>query len=314
MDFQSEKIWHNGAFLDWDQATVHVASHALHYGSAWFEGIRCYQTSRGSEVFRLREHVDRLFNSCKIYRTQIPFSPQEILDAILETVRANRLKHCYIRPLVMRGYGSMGVNPLPAPVEVYLMAWEWGRYLGDEAMELGVDVCVSSWSRAAPNTFPAMAKVAGNYLNSALIKMEALSKGYAEGIALDTQGCVSEGSGENLFLVKNDQIFTPSLDSALLPGITRESVIQLASERGYSVTQQRIPREMLYCIDELFLSGTATEIVPIRSVDGIVIGTGKRGPVTTQIQRDFLDYVEGKTLDRHGWMTAVYREERVQSS
>jgi branched-chain amino acid aminotransferase len=305
MTERAKKIWHNGELLDWDKATVHVMAHALHYGSSWFEGIRCYKTARGPEVFRLREHVARLFDSCRIYRAEIGFSQQQILDAILLTIRANEFDQCYIRPLVFRGCGSIGVNPLPAPVETYLMVWQWGRYLGEDAMENGVDLCVSSWQRAAPNTFPSMAKAGGNYVNSGLIKMEATLGGFAEGIALDTQGYVSEGSGENLFLVRQGKIYTPPLSSAILPGITRDSVIRLSREAGFEVIEQLVPREMLYLADEIFLTGTAAEVTPVRSVDRINIGEGKRGPMTTRIQSAFFDYVEGKVDDRYGWMTAV---------
>ena len=308
----SEKIWHNGRFKDWDQANLHVTSHALHYGSSWFEGIRCYKSSRGSEVFRLRDHIERLFNSCKIYRTTIPYSREEFHEAVLETIRINHMDHCYIRPIVFFGVGGLGLNPLELPVESYIMVWEWGRYLGEGATEAGVDVCVSSWSRAAPNTYPAMAKVGGNYINSILIKLEAVSNGFAEGVALDSRGCVSEGSGENIFFVSKGQLYTPAIGAAILPGITRDSVITLAEERGYTVLQQTIPREMLYIADEIFLTGTAAEITPIRSVDHVTLGDGKPGPITLEIQRDFFDYVEGKVEDRHGWMTPVYKEDQVE--
>jgi branched-chain amino acid aminotransferase len=311
---KSRTIWHNGQFIDWDKANVHVSSHALHYGSSWFEGIRCYKSSRGSEVFRLGEHVKRLFDSCKIYRREIPFSSQDFQEAILETIRVNQLEHCYIRPLILCGTGSLGLNPLQSPTECFILVWEWGRYLGEESVEQGVDVCVSSWNRAAPNTFPSMAKVGGNYINSILIKMEAVESGFAEGVALDGQGFISEGSGENIFLVHNEKLYTPSLGNAILPGITRDSVITLAKERGYEVLEQSLPREMLYLADEIFLAGTAAEVSPIRSVDHIAVGDGKRGPITTQIQQDFFDYIEGKVEDRHSWMTPVYKKERVQNS
>ncbi len=306
-ELRSKKVWRNGEFVDWESATVHVMSHALHYGTSWFEGIRCYKTLRGSEVFRLREHVKRLFDSCKIYRVELPFSEAEFCDAVLQTIEINELDQCYIRPLVFRGFGSMGVNPLPAPVEACIIVWQWGRYLGEEALEKGVDLCVSSWQRAAPNTFPTMAKAGGNYLNSGLIKMEATTRGFAEGIALDTQGFVSEGSGENLFLVRNGKLITPPLSCSILPGITRDSVITLARDAGYEVQEQAVPREMLYLADEVFLTGTAAEVTPIRSVDGITVGKGHRGLVTSVIQTAFFDYVEGKVDDRYGWMTAVKR-------
>lgn len=313
-DPKAGKIWRNGAFVDWDHANIHVTSHALHYGTSWFEGIRCYKTKRGSEVFRLPEHISRLFDSCKIYRTEIPYSPEEFQKAILETIRTNDLKHCYIRPLIVRGAGSLGVNPLPLPVESFIIVWEWGNYLGDEALEQGVDVGVSSWMRAAPNTFPTMAKVGGNYVNSALIKMEAVLNNFSEGIALDAQGFISEGSGENIFLIRQGKLHTPPVGSAILPGVTRDSVITLAKESGLEVIEQQIPREMLYLADEIFFTGTAAEITPIRSVDHIIVGAGKRGPITAQIQKDFFDYVQGNVDDRNGWMTLVYSEEHVQRS
>jgi branched-chain amino acid aminotransferase len=309
---RSDKIWHNGQFKDWDKANLHVTSHALHYGTSWFEGIRCYKSSRGSEVFRLREHTERLFNSCKIYRTQIPYSLDDFQEAILETIRINKMDHCYIRPIILFGVGSLGLNPLDIPVESFIMVWEWGRYLGEEATETGVDVCVSSWSRAAPNTYPAMAKVGGNYINSILIKLEAVVNGFTEGIALDSQGCVSEGSGENIFFIRDGKVYTPPISAAILPGITRETAITLAQERGYTVLEQPIPREMLYIADEVFLTGTAAEITPIRSVDHITVGDGKPGPITLEIQGDFFDYVEGRVEDRHGWMTPVYKEEHAK--
>ncbi len=288
-------------------------SHALHYGTSWFEGIRCYETRRGPEIFQFREHVRRLFNSCKIYRTDVPFTPAEIEKAILETIRANSLRRCYIRPLIFRGYGELGVNPLKNPIDVVILVWEWGRYLGEDGLEQGVDVCVSSWARAAPNTFPTLAKVGGNYINSALINMEATLKGYAEGIALDTNGLVSEGAGENIFVIQDGKISTPPVVSAILPGITRGTLITLARERGYPVIEEQISRERLYIADEVFLTGTAAEVTPVRSVDGIAVGPGRRGPITKRIQEDFFDYVQGKVEDRHGWMTSVYRQAHAEA-
>ncbi len=308
---RADKIWKNGKLVDWDDARVHVMSHALHYGTSWFEGIRCYQTKRGSEIFRLPEHVKRLFDSCKIYRTEIPFSWDEISEGILETIRANRFRECYIRPLVIRGYGSIGVNPLGAPVEVFLMVWEWGKYLGDEALEKGVDVRTSSWLRAAPNTFPSMAKAGGNYLNGGLIKMEAAVEGFAEGVAMDVNGYVSEGSGENIFLVHQGRVVTPPVGASILSGITRDSAITLLQERGVEVVQEQVPREMLYLADEIFFTGTAAEVTPVRSVDRIDVGSGSRGPITRQLQEDFFAYVRGEVPDRHGWMTAVYQSAGV---
>jgi branched-chain amino acid aminotransferase len=303
---RASKAWRNGKLIDWDDAGTHVMAHALHYGTSVFEGIRCYKTTRGSEIFRLREHVERLFNSGKIYRFEIPFSVEEFCNAIIETIQANQLKHCYIRPIVFRGVGAIGVNPLPNPLECFILTWEWGKYLGDEAIEKGVDVCISSWTRAAPNTFPTMAKAGGNYLNSVLVKMEAITNGFTEGIALDTQGFISEGSGENLFLVYQEKIWTPQISNAILPGITRNSVITLAGELGYKIVEQPIPREMLYTADEIFLTGTAAEITPIKTVDRIPVGPGSRGPITEELQTAFFNYVEGRVDDRYNWMAKVY--------
>lgn len=301
----SQFIWHNGEFIAWDQASVHVLTHALHYGTSVFEGIRCYETARGPEVFRLEDHLQRLIHSAKIYRMELPFELDELAEATLETIRRNHLRHCYIRPLAFRGLGEMGVNPLKNAVETYIIVWEWGKYLGDAALEQGVDVCISSWYRAAPNTFPTMAKAGGNYLNSALVKMEAVLNGFAEGIALDTNGHLSEGSGENVFLVFRGRLYTPPPSCAILPGITRDSVIVLAKEQGLEVVEQQIPREMLYIADEVFMTGTAAEITPVRSIDRIPIGSGRRGPVTAELQRAFFEYVEGRTEDRFEWMTPV---------
>ena len=281
-------------------------THALHYGTSVFEGIRCYSTTNGPAVFRLREHIRRMFDSSKIYRMDITKHTQEqISDACLDVVRVNGLKACYVRPLAFRGYGEVGVLSLKNPIDVYIICWEWGKYLGPEAIEEGVDVCVSSWTRIAPNTLPAMAKVAANYMNSQLMKMEAVLNGYAEGIALDTTGYVSEGSGENVFLVRDGRIYTPPLGTSALPGITRDTVITLAREAGLTVTEQAIPREWLYIADELFFTGTAAEITPIRSVDKIKIGTGRRGPTTEKLQRAFQAIITGEVADRFGWLTAV---------
>ena len=312
-EIRARKVWHNGQLINWDDATVHVLSHALHYGTSWFEGIRCYNTSRGSEIFRLREHIDRLFNSAKIYRCDIPFTPDEICSGILETIRSNDQEACYIRPLVMRGLGAIGVDPLPAAVEVYLITWEWGAYLGADAIEQGIDVMTSSWQRVAPNTVPTMAKAGGNYLNSTLIKMEARIQGYAEGIALDTSGFVSEGSGENLFVCYQGNILTPNIASAILPGITRDSVITLLREQGHTVKEEHIPRELLYLADEVFMTGTAAEVTPVRSIDKIKVGQGHRGPITRRLQDDFFAYTRGDVDDRHGWLTAVRQDSPVQT-
>ena len=299
------KVWMNGRLVDFADAKVSVFTHALHYGSGVFEGIRCYETARGSEVFRLNEHMERLHWSAKIYRMEIPYTVPELCAATLQTIKANGLKACYIRPLVYRGFGSLGVNPLPNPVDAMIGVWSWGKYLGAEALEEGVDVCVSSWTRLGANTMPAMAKTTANYANSQLIKMEALANGYHEGIALDDIGRISEGSGENLFLVWKGILYTPPFASSALPGITRASVLRLAKDLGLEVVEQMIPREMLYVVDEVFFTGTAAELTPVRSVDKIKVGAGRRGPVTEKLQKAFFDLVEGKVPDRYGWLTPV---------
>jgi len=300
---ESKYIWFNGEMVPWEKATVHVMTHALHYGSSVFEGIRAYETPQGAAIFRLREHIRRLFDSCRIYRMDPPFTPDQVFEACRAVVRENGLQNAYIRPLVWRGYGEMGLNPLRSPVEVMVAAMEWGAYLGAEGLEHGVDVHVSSWQRVAPNTLPAMAKAGGNYLSSQLIIMEAARNGYAEGIALDVHGWLSEGSGENLFLIRDGVIYTPPVTAALLPGITRDAVITLAQQLGYQVREQNLPREMLYLADELFFTGTAAEVTPIRSVDKLPVGSGKRGPITTAIQKAFFGLFSGETEDRWGWLT-----------
>jgi branched-chain amino acid aminotransferase len=302
---ESGLIWMNGKLVPWREANIHIGSHVIHYGSAVFEGLRCYATPEGPAVFRLDAHTERLCNSGKIYRMDIPYSTAELVRAHLDTVAANKMDACYIRPVVYRGYGQLGVNPFPCPVDVAVMVWDWGKYLGQEALEQGVDVCVSSWTRMAPNTLPAMAKTAANYMNSQLIKMEAMKNGYVEGIALDTDGYLSEGSGENLFLVKKGSLLTPPLVSSVLPGITRDTVLTLARRIGVRVEEVRLPREALYLADEAFFTGTAAEITPIRSVDKIVIGKGVRGPVTEALQKAFFDVVECRVPDEFGWLTHV---------
>jgi branched-chain amino acid aminotransferase len=302
-----EKIWMNGKLVNWDDAKIHILSHVIHYGSSWFEGIRCYDTVKGPAIFRLDAHLDRLFNSVKIYRAEIPYDRQQIQTAIMETIRANKLKACYIRPVVYRGYGDVGVNPGGCPVDTAIAVWEWGKYLGPEALDKGIDVCVATWQRPAPNTFPSMAKTGANYMNSQLIKLEAIAGGYVEGIALDSFGNVSEGSGENLFLVKDGVLFTPPLYSAILPGITRDTVKILARESGYEVVESTLPREMLYIADELFFSGTAAELTPIRSVDKIKVGEGKPGPVTKKLQKEFFEIIRN-AIDKHGWLSYVYSD------
>jgi branched-chain amino acid aminotransferase len=302
---KSDVIWMNGKLVPWDDATIHIGSHVIHYGSAVFEGVRCYNTPEGPAIFRLDAHTERLCNSAKIYRMDLPYTFDELSRAQLETVAANKKEACYIRPIVYRGYEQLGVNPFPCPVDVAIMVWDWGRYLGQEALETGVDVCVSSWARIAPNTLPAMAKTAANYMNSQLIKMEAIKAGYVEGIALDSDGYLSEGSGENLFLVKNGTLLTPPLVSSVLPGITRDTVVQLARRLRIPVEEARLPREMLYISDEVFMTGTAAEITPVRSVDKITIGKGARGPVTEALQKAFFDVIECRVPDEFGWLTPV---------
>ena len=303
------KIWMNGKLVEWKDATIHIASHVIHYGSGVFEGARCYSTPKGSAVFRLDEHMVRLVNSAKIYRMEYPLDLAGWRQAVLGTIRANKMQACYIRPLVYRGYHTLGVNPLHNPVDAAIMLWEWGAYLGAEALEQGVDVKVSTWSRMAPNTLPAMAKSTANYANSQLIKMEALADGYSEGIALDVYGNVSEGSGQNIFLVRDSIIYTPPLSASVLGGITRDSIVTLARDLGYQVIEQNIPRELLYVSDEVFFTGTAAEVTPIRSIDKIKIGEGKRGPVTAALQSAFFAVVNGDVPDTHGWLTYVYAEE-----
>ena len=303
----TEKIWHNGRFIRWDEATIHVLSHVVSYGSSVFEGIRCYSTPAGPAVFRLREHVRRMVDSARIYRMEnLGFTAAQLAEAMLELVRVNHMDACYIRPIVLRGYGEVGVNPLKNPIDVYIACWEWGQYLGEEALAEGVDVCVSSWTRLAPNTLPALAKAGANYMNSQLIKMEALANGYSEGIALDAAGYVSEGSGENIFVVRDGKIHTPPLGASVLPGITRDAILTLARDLGIPLVEAIVPREMLYIADEVFFSGTAAEITPIRSVDRIPIGKGRRGPVAEKLQKEFFGIISGAKPDRHGWLTPVH--------
>ena len=301
----AETIWRNGELIPWDEARIHVLSHVVHYGSSCFEGIRCYKTPQGSVVFRLKDHIRRLMESSKIYRMDIPYDEASLASAVFDTIRANRIEACYVRPVVLRGYGHLSVNPIGVPVETYIAVWEWGSYLGADALENGVDVCVSSWARMAPNTFPAIAKAGGHYMNSQLIKMEAVHNGFAEGVALDAMGYVSEGSGENLFLVRDGVIHTPSLAHSVLSGITRDSVIRIATDMGLTVREEAIPREWLYIADELFFAGTAAEITPIRSVDHITVGEGKRGPLTEEIQAAFFDIIQGNRQDPDNWLFPV---------
>ena len=299
------KIWMNGTLVDWKDANIHVASHVVHYGSAVFEGARCYETARGPACFRLDAHMRRLMDSARIYRMESPYDQQTLTDAVVSLIKVNNFKACYIRPLIYRGYDSLGVNPLPCPVDVAIMLWEWGAYFTPEALEQGLDVKVSTWARNAPNTTPAMAKSVANYANAQLIKMEAMAEGYGEGIALDTSGNVSEASGANIFVVRDGVISTPPLGNSVLAGITRDSVVTLAKELGFEVREQTIPREMLYIADELFFCGTAVEVTPVRSVDRVTIGRGRRGPITQALQERFYQVVTGQAEDKWGWLQYV---------
>jgi branched-chain amino acid aminotransferase len=299
------KIWMNGALVDWKDATIHVASHVVHYGSAVFEGARCYDTARGPACFRLDAHMRRLIDSARIYRMIPKWDQQALTDAVVGLIKVNNFKACYIRPLVYRGYDSLGVDPMSCPIDVAIMLWEWGAYFTPEALEQGMDVKVSTWARNAPNTTPAMAKSVANYANAQLIKMEAKEEGYLEGIALDVYGNVSEASGANIFLIRDGIIFTPPIGSSVLGGITRDSVMTIARDLGFEVREQTIPREMLYIADEVFFCGTAAEVTPIRSVDHIQVGRGRRGPITEALQERFYQVVTGQAEDKWGWLQYV---------
>ena len=299
------RIWRDGKFVDWEDATIHVMSHVVHYGSSVFEGIRCYATPDGPAIFRIEDHMRRLADSCRIYRMPLEYSTETLVQAAIDTVVENDMPHCYLRPIALRTGEQMGVNPKDTPLEVFIIPWTWGTYLGQESLEKGVDVRVSSWRRAAPNTFPTMAKAGGNYLNSQLSKMEARLDDYAEGIMLDSFGHVSEGSGENLFVVREGKLMTAPVSGGILQGITRDSVTRIARDLGYEVIEQIMPREILYIADEVFFTGTAAEITPIRSVDRIQVGNGRRGPVTTAIQEVYMGLAEGRLPDKYGWRTAV---------
>src|SRR5215472_8541344 len=301
---ENAKVWHNGRLIRWKDATVHVLAHVVNYGSSVFEGIRCYKLPSGPAIFRANEHIQRLLDSAKIYRMDVDFTRDELVSAMLDLIQTNRIWPCYIRPIVLRGYGQVGVNPLNSPIEVFIANYEWGKYLGSDA-DQGVDVCISSWTRIAPNTLPAMAKAGANYMNSQLIKMEAILNGYVEGIALDANGYVSEGSGENLFVVRHGLLQTAPLGNSVLPGIMRDSVLRIAKELGIPLVEQGIPREMLYLADEAFFSGTAAEITPIRSVDKISVNKGVTGPITKAIQKEFYGIVQGQKPDKFGWPTHV---------
>ena len=300
---KTDKIWHKGKLIRWEDATVHVMAHVIHYGSSVFEGVRCYAPPSGPAIFRAQEHVQRLLDSAKVYRMDVGFSSEELITAMTDLVRANGIWPCYIRPIAFRGYGDAGVTPVNCPVEVYVVNYPWGKYLTQD--DSGVDVCVSSWTRIAPNTLPALAKAGANYMNSQLIRIEATTNGYAEGIALDANGYVSEGSGENVFIVRNGVLQTAPLGNSVLPGITRDSILTLARELGIPVSEAGIPREMLYIADEAFFTGTAAEVTPIRSVDRIPVGKGDVGPITRALQREFFGIVHGTQPDRFHWLTPV---------
>jgi branched-chain amino acid aminotransferase len=302
---KSELIWFDGKFVPWDKATIHVGTHALHYGSSVFEGLRAYDTPQGPAIFCLDPHIDRFFGSAKMIKMPIPFTRDEIRTATIEVVRVNRLNSCYIRPIAFRGFGGFSLDPRKYPVQAAVFAFPWGAYLGPEALAQGVDVGVSSWRRMAPDTFPAMGKIGGQYVNSSFVAMEANDNGYVEGIVLDINGYVSEGSAENIFVIIDNTIYTPPLGSSILRGITRMSAVTILRDLGYTIVEQNIPREMLYIADEIFFTGTAAEVTPIRSIDRVPIGKGSRGPVTQQVQDEFFALVQGRTADRHGWLTYV---------
>ncbi|WP_407409808.1 branched-chain amino acid transaminase [Methanobrevibacter sp.] len=304
-DDKETKVWMDGEFVEWKDANISVLSHVVHYGTSVFEGIRAYENENGVAVFRLKEHVQRLFDSAKIYKIDIPFTQEEIEEAILETLRVNDLGACYIRPIVFRGYGELGVNPLGCPVNVVIAAWEWGSYLGEEGMANGVDIGVSSWRKPAPDTFPALAKCGANYMNSQLAKLEAIDNGFDEAIMLDYEGHVSEGSGENIFLVEGEKLFTPAMSSSNLKGITRDTIMTVARDLGYEVVEEVISRERLYMADEVFFTGTAAEVTPIRSIDHRQIGIGRRGPISEKLQSTFFDIVEAKVEDKYNWLSYI---------
>ncbi|GAC1647650.1 MAG: branched-chain amino acid transaminase [Gemmatimonadaceae bacterium] len=311
---ESEWIWMDGSFVRWPEAKIHVLSLAVQFGSSVFEGIRCYGTANGPAIFRLHDHLERLFHSCRVYRMEPAASAEQLRDVCRDVVERNGLNDCYIRPMVLRGYGAAGMNPAGSPVQIAVPAWPWGAYLGAEALEQGVDVCVSSWQRAEPNTFPSAAKAAGNYNNAQLIKMEAITNGFAEAIALGPGGLVSEGSGQNLFLVRRGVLISPVADGTLLAGITRDTILTLAREMGIPIREQPVPRETLYMADEMFFTGTASEVTPIRSVDRSPIGAGKAGPITKRLQRRFMEVVRGETPDSWGWLTPTRSAAHAKAS
>jgi branched-chain amino acid aminotransferase len=299
------RIWHDGELIPWRDAKIHVLSHVVHYGSSVFEGIRCYDGPEGPSIFRLPDHMRRFLDSARIYRMPIRYSVEELSDGCIQTVAGNSLRECYLRPIAIRTGEQMGVDGREAPVETFIIPWSWGRYLGEDALTAGVDVCVSTWRRAAPDTFPALAKSGGNYLSSQLARMEARINGYSEGVMLDSFGYVSEGTGENLFVVRDRALHTPPLASGILAGLTRDSVIRIARHLGFVVVEEQIPREFLYVADELFFTGTAAEITPIRSVDRVTIGDGSPGEITLAIQTEYLGLARGTIPDQWGWRTVV---------
>ncbi|HEX4021354.1 MAG TPA: branched-chain amino acid transaminase [Acidobacteriaceae bacterium] len=298
----TKNIWHNGKLIPWDQANIHVMSHVVHYGSSVFEGIRCYQTETGAAIFRLPEHMQRLLDSAKIYRMELPYTLEQLNAAVVDVVEANGVTPCYIRPIAIRGYGEIGVSPVGSPIEIYIANFPWGKYVAGDG---GADVCISSWNRLAPNTMPSMAKAGANYMNSQLIRMEAAANGYSEGIALDVNGYLSEGSGENLFIVRTGILYTTPLANSVLSGITRDAIITLARDMGLTVVEQALPRELLYIADEAFFTGTAAEVTPLRSVDRVLVKDGNTGPITRQLAAEFFGITSGKRADRYGWLTPV---------
>ncbi|PAV07967.1 branched-chain amino acid transaminase [Methanosphaera cuniculi] len=302
---ETEKIWFNGELIDWKDAQIHVLSHVVHYGSSVFEGLRCYDTENGPAVFRLKDHMKRLKDSAKVYRMDIPYTIEQLCEGVKDTININKIKSCYVRPIAFRGYNELGVYPLNCPVETVIAVWAWGQYLGEDALEQGIDICTSTWRKMAPDTMPNMAKAGSNYMNSQLSKMEATMNGYKESVLLNYSGNVAEGSGENIFLIEDGKIYTPDLGSSVLRGITRDTVITIAEDLGYEVSQEIISRERLYLADEVFFTGSAAELSPIRSIDQIQIGKGKRGPITKKLQDALFDIINNRVEDEHGWLDFI---------
>lgn len=299
---ETPKIWFNGELIDWKDAKIHVLSHVVHYGSSVFEGLRCYDTENGPAVFRLKDHMKRLKNSAKVYRMDIPYTIEQLCEGVKDTININKIKSCYVRPIAFRGYNELGVYPLNCPIETVIAVWAWGQYLGEDALEQGIDICTSSWRKMAPDTMPNMAKAGSNYMNSQLSKMEATMNGYKESVLLNYQGNVAEGSGENIFLIEDGVIYTPDLGSSVLKGITRDTVMTIAKDLGYEVKEETISRERMYIADEVFFTGSAAELSPIRSIDQIKIGKGKRGPITKKLQDALFDIINNRVEDEHGWL------------